>query len=352
MESRDTVNYLKGVAILSVYVNHYVLMVINPASKFTYSNGIISLFFVLSGYGIWYSLDRVKLDAARLREFYVKRALRIFPLYWLTTYVTDRLDGTFSLLRYLALAPFPESRIYWFVSFILQCYLVSPLMYLLIKRRGVWTSLGACLALMGLVTFVYNHFGIPYEARYLAYRDFPLGHIFLFFLGMMLPALVSMDRSRLADHRATLPLVGLAYLLFVVFTERNLINYLNEAYELPFGHLLRIVALFLVLSSAAVVYIAINGRDYELLPLKPFMAFLGKHSYANYLFHVPFFFLANYLAVHLFFKHRIVDIKMWTTVFMLILTPAFFLFCMYIEWISTCLTQMLYRKSSKPTKVW
>ena len=347
MESRETVNYLKGIAILSVYVNHYVLMVLNPASKLTYSNGIISLFFVLSGYGIWYALDRAELDGARLREFYLKRAIRIFPMYWIATYIIDRLDGTFSIMRYLALAPFPESRIYWFVSFILQCYLLSPLMYLLIKRRGVLTSLAVCIGLMVIAFAGFKAFGIPVDARYLAFRDFPLSHLFLFFLGMMLPSITSSGLRSMANHRAALLFCALLYLMLVAFTERHLISYMIMTGNMPFKLFIRFCGFCLVFASALLCYVAINGSYSDRLPMKKLISLTGKHSYANYIFHVPFFYLLWVLAVKALFWFGTPHPEVSRHILFLLLTPAFLIFCIYAEKASDYLVALIMRQRSR-----
>ena len=90
MNTRDqALDGLRGIAILLVLVGH--LIEIQPTSALTgWLNQAIKslwigvdLFFVLSGYLITDILVRTRQDARRVRNFYMRRALRIFPAYYL-----------------------------------------------------------------------------------------------------------------------------------------------------------------------------------------------------------------------------------------------------------------------------
>ena len=65
---------IRAVAILAVFVNHY--------SVLTYGRLGVSVFFVLSGFLITGVLLRSRGQAGNLKTFYMRRTLRIFPLYW------------------------------------------------------------------------------------------------------------------------------------------------------------------------------------------------------------------------------------------------------------------------------
>ena len=55
--SEDATLFLKGIAIISVLINHYANSYTNLDIGF-YANGMMALFFVLSGFGIYYSLEK------------------------------------------------------------------------------------------------------------------------------------------------------------------------------------------------------------------------------------------------------------------------------------------------------
>jgi peptidoglycan/LPS O-acetylase OafA/YrhL len=68
---------LRFVAILFVILHHYFFM-------FEIGWVGVDLFFVLSGFLITDQLSKITLTPTIIFEFYIRRALRIFPLYYLT----------------------------------------------------------------------------------------------------------------------------------------------------------------------------------------------------------------------------------------------------------------------------
>src|SRR5437868_811543 len=86
------VDGLRGLAIASVIVWHYIACLWKPMPKtwpsyiarsFTLSWSGVDLFFVLSGFLIGGILLDTRLGAHYFRRFYLRRALRIVPLYFL-----------------------------------------------------------------------------------------------------------------------------------------------------------------------------------------------------------------------------------------------------------------------------
>ena len=70
---------LRGVAVLMVFYEHY-LGVLSPAFRWGWTG--VSIFFVLSGFLITGILYDTQDMVHRFRNFYVRRTLRIFPLYY------------------------------------------------------------------------------------------------------------------------------------------------------------------------------------------------------------------------------------------------------------------------------
>lgn len=109
---------VRGLAILMVIVYHY----LDFTSYYFFGWLGVDLFFVLSGYLITKGLLQTQGRSNFLRNFFIKRALRIFPLYYL------------SLLMFLVLFPlagvwterlhFYTTNCYWFV-FYLQNWLFT-----------------------------------------------------------------------------------------------------------------------------------------------------------------------------------------------------------------------------------
>ena len=77
-----TTNTLKGIAITSVLINHYLNNYVQGDSS-GFANLWISVFFILSGYGLFHSFSQHKIESftkKNLKTFYINRFLRIFPL--------------------------------------------------------------------------------------------------------------------------------------------------------------------------------------------------------------------------------------------------------------------------------
>ena len=74
-------NGLRGLAILMVFVNHYGTLVMHDRYAMMFWPGV-DLFFVLSGFLITGILFDSRQHADYFRGFYIRRALRIFPLYY------------------------------------------------------------------------------------------------------------------------------------------------------------------------------------------------------------------------------------------------------------------------------
>ena len=69
---------LRAFAVVLVFLEHYVLMFRRPAVGWGWAG--VDIFFVLSGFLITGILFDTQRTTHRYRNFYVRRALRIFPL--------------------------------------------------------------------------------------------------------------------------------------------------------------------------------------------------------------------------------------------------------------------------------
>jgi len=141
---------LRALAVLAVMahhflpVDHYI-----PTDYVTLGFLAVRLFFVLSGFLITGILlnDRSDERGHALRRFYLRRVLRIFPIYYLTLFIALALQvrpiqqGAFWHLTYLSnyVAPFhpewmgPASH-FWTLAIEEQFYVVWPLIVLFVPR--------------------------------------------------------------------------------------------------------------------------------------------------------------------------------------------------------------------------
>ena len=183
LESVPLLDGLRGVAILLVIIHHIVVLsyesglsVQGEASVFSSVLHVLSLgwvgvdlFFVLSGFLVTRILLLSRHDYAGVRNFYIRRFLRIYPLYWLflamyflgLAYVVFNLlpEGSpihrFSnysfyqdnqLLHWLGFAnwvrqngffPLGELTHLWSIAIEVQFYLLIPWVFFLFRGRSV-----------------------------------------------------------------------------------------------------------------------------------------------------------------------------------------------------------------------
>lgn len=317
--SRATTEYLRGVVILIVMVGHYLLTYHNDFYNqyfFEYASMVLAVFFVLSGYGIFFSLERrfSGKDSLKsvLAQFYFDRASRIYFTYWLALIVYNLLPdssmlrslNSFSISAYLG-----GPSMFWFVTSILECYLLAPLLFLILKklRPAVFAILLALalVVLLGVSRFFLST-GIADSGllQALSYRFLLLGNIVLFSLGMMIPYLVSKYQDKV--NKTAFILISLAGFLLAVHFGRS-------------G--LRFHPLF-VLSSFAFCLSMISRSPK--LPLGKFVNVIGRNSFSLYLFHRAFFVvLAGAGIISTGSKAGIF--------YMLLLSPALIGFCVILE---------------------
>jgi peptidoglycan/LPS O-acetylase OafA/YrhL len=147
---------LRGLAVIGVVIHHYQEYFYGMSTAAWFAVGGVRLFFVLSGFLITRILirSRDQIEAgtqswgAGLRSFYLKRALRIFPLYYLTVATAilfnlapaRELAGwllTYSLnLRMAATNEWATHFThFWTLCVEQQFYMVWPLLVLVLPKR-------------------------------------------------------------------------------------------------------------------------------------------------------------------------------------------------------------------------
>lgn len=207
----------------------------------------VQLFFILSGYLIYASLD----SGISVKEFYKKRALRIVPeywtaliIYWLIGVGRMTLEGRFWEavgsyqapwgVQYLRFFTFTNSLLiseddtlwnnrnaWWTMSSFMVFYLLAPLLYKLIHR--FFSALAVLLVLMYYTPPLRMLFETLLRSRFDAekynidaFREcFPFFHLYCFFLGIVLYLAVREGRQ-------------LLYILCLLFWACVLGSYLYE----------------------------------------------------------------------------------------------------------------------------
>lgn len=264
----------------------------------------VRFFFVISGFLITSLLLKEKIDTSviDLRKFYVRRALRIFPVFYLYLVVSYGINIIFHMgidplcfvgpALYLSnLNLFPQSWITghsWTLSVEEQYYLAWPLLLKKLKGKSLYVALAIVLMSPFLRLFVYYH---P------AYTNSLLGAVFLhadaIFVGsifsiLLFKGLIPMEklmRFRLLINVAS------ALIIFVVYNSAH--NERLGILTIPFGPVIAAILMGLMILVNAQpsdnwFYRFLNNR---------IMTFVGKLSYSLYiwqqLFLVPSYATGN-----------------------------------------------------------
>ena len=194
MKRNKGIDVMRTVAIMAVLVYHfYVLTGGNRYADHPIIHNLINvggeigvtLFFIISGYGIFLSIDRqMKKNKFSIKTYFEKRCVRILPQYYLSLLIIIFIgpqtavlgkDGVFGIITHALLIHnfFPStcgsiSTVLWTMGVIFQFYLVSVVLYKLVKKNPVLTTIGSIvftiLCKIIIFHFVFAH--IKTEASY------------------------------------------------------------------------------------------------------------------------------------------------------------------------------------------
>lgn len=277
---RERTDFLRGLAILGIMLGHWFKPAF-PAGEIIGGNGLVAIFFFLSGYGIFHSLDKAPgagLAPKALGIFYLKRIKRLYPLFWLVVGLRFALSPStraeISVLTVLGL-DFTAPPTLWFVPAIVQCYLAAPLLYLASRRLAPAASVAAALACVALLQAAGPALGIPH-VRVWYYREVVFGGPLLFHLGLVYASV----RNRSAGAWS-----GLAPLLWGVLFAAAIVR---QRYLDPDAGLAGL-PLDLTLHLAAAMFCIAVLQSTVRLPLARLLVPMGAASYGLYLTHPLFF---------------------------------------------------------------
>jgi peptidoglycan/LPS O-acetylase OafA/YrhL len=297
---------VRGIAILLVIAHHWIqssasipihgyLQSIAIPLAFVGQTGV-DLFFVLSGFLITRILLSVKAQPNGIRNFYCRRALRIFPLYYMILFAVivltpadvrhDQLrmnahdTGLFWLWGYGANFAqwYYKDWLYgaldhfWSLAIEEHFYLFFPFLVLLCNKR---TLTFACLALIAV--------SIGSRAWFFMVAGNGIAPYILTFCrldGLVCGALLALaERSHLLTKRLSMPLAG----LLVCFTAASI----GVHYNLlgPWGPSL--LSSFEALLFAAFIALAVIHKDGIIGKVcgNPVLVFFGIYSYGLYAYH-------------------------------------------------------------------
>jgi peptidoglycan/LPS O-acetylase OafA/YrhL len=306
---------IRGIAILLVLIHHFTffsgmrpsILVDKLYYHVAYAGWVgVDLFFVLSGFLITGILYDTKGGSHYFRNFYIRRCLRIFPLYYgflfIYFFVAPELlsiSDTFSLPKenqiwywtYLtnvkiALDGWPEGSFighFWSLAVEEQFYLFWPVIVLLFRRKKL-----IIVCIVFIAGSLVTRFLLGQGGHRIAAYVLTAARMDALSMGALI-ALVARGRngasylSRISRPAFFLSLFALS---IIVISGRGLETGNQYVYTVGFTLLAVLFGAMLLLSITS-----LRQSYLSRLVSKPGLCFLGRYSYGIYVIHLPIVFL-------------------------------------------------------------
>lgn len=345
MDSLKTINGIelgRGIAALLVVFYHISRLFEQNTGYFPFGSFTevghsgVDFFFVLSGFIIYYIHAKDINEPHKIKPYLIKRAVRIFPLFWimfattlmLTPFISSaQFPSLFSAASQLLLLPTGGVGLVLGVSWTLQFEVVFYTIFaLLIINR----SIGASIAFIWLALIIYHHFISP--------LPFSIPVIFssynlLFFMGCFAGYFIMKTNAKFSVSSL---IVGLIYLFSIWFFEfKDLISGHGVMARLHYG----------IAFSLIVIGVVGLENKYNIVVPNSLLA-LGKSSYSIYLCHLLF----SGIYYKLFNVFGLLDFLPSFISALIIISVTVFSSVLFSKWIEIPCTVILRKKllSSKP----
>lgn len=281
---------MRGIAILSVMAFHFSCVFEGGVSRLDHrvlslaSHGSrgVDLFFVLSGFLITRILMRSRDSGNYLQSFYMRRVLRIFPVYFFYLFIV------FGIVRQISPEAFTNTRLWPYLSYLSnwqagtglkdpglihlwslaveeQFYLVWPLLVLLCPpRRLIYASAAVCLLALGLRIAATGHMAPTIIFRMTPFRADALAG------GAIVGVIFDSERRAELTKRFAIPAAVIVLLLALVLRGGSY----SQALE------------YSVIVVVCAVAIFLAARYDPGFLRHPFLSTVGKYSYGMYVYHI------------------------------------------------------------------
>lgn len=266
---------LMGFAIIYIMLFHFESH--NPffCTKFFVVGDIgVECFLLLSGLGNYYSLSRT--EESSVLQFYKRKLWRILPSFWIMIipisvfhYMQHGISLTVFFTRIFGLSVFNEgARGYWYITALLICYIISPLLYKFFRESN-----------RKEIIIVILSFIICYMLSFLLGVEILFRRLPVFVLGMYI--------GKLCLNRNLINIIVVFIISILLFICTQYYR-TNLSYELSVYRLLsNVLTLPLMMSIAYLIS----------FPLMKFVRllfdFMGKISLELYLIHI---FILRYIS--------------------------------------------------------
>ena len=187
----------------------------------------VDLFLLLSGFGLWYSLNRLFIDKTLMggvKHWYSVRYKRILIPYVLIIIpitILGILQGESvwtSILNFSTINFWLNHRGAWFIAMLIPLYAITPLHYLVCNRTKTATTYNMAIVLFLVVmACIKADFSSVFAAKLFDNIQFVTFRLPAFFIGYMLAPYAKEDKSVSLVRMLIIPLIVVAAMRFLHF---------------------------------------------------------------------------------------------------------------------------------------
>lgn len=291
---------LRCVAVIAVLISHWVMY--NFIDIIPLGSMGVNLFFVISGFLITRILFILKERNGEkgilysLKQFYIRRTLRIFPIYYLTVFVLlivnfpAARENAIWLLTYTLNIKFALPGVWesdqltymihlWSLSVEEQFYLLFPVIILLIPKRKIKMTLVIVVILGVIFRVLLLIIDAPLNSLYVLTPScldaFGIGSLLAYYLVYDPIAL-----KRILDMNYLFALAALFFIAYI-FYSRIFIEEYKESRNILERLLFSVCCFWIVGKAVLANYHGLFKKFLEY----PVIIFLGKLSYGLYIYH-------------------------------------------------------------------
>jgi len=315
----DGIDTLRGLAVSMVVIYHFfvLLNLNNIVTPFTHTFGLlgVSIFFIISGYLIYSSIDNnIKKRGKKegLKNYFLHRLFRILPAYYFNLFVVLLISSFIIEAQYLYSHQFMNQFLshlsltsyfayksvglgingaYWTLNIEMLWYIIAPIFILYIKDIRIlifiiFSSLIYLLALdKGVLDEIFNiNSQMPSYKLQLFYINSQLmGQINYFIIGILI-----YKYSIKSPFKNPFVSMILAISILLVFIGISKYYGITESFLL--------LHIFIIIATST-IFILIYQKK---IPKINILNWLGKISYSIYLWHMPILFIMNHTNILLY----------------------------------------------------